>query len=94
MWNEPAKEGDEQAPEYDRVEVPQLSMRDMFDDAFTEIARDGAGTVEVSVRLQKALHSLALIGNAETRDAARYHEYLALELARKALGIEEDLAAV
>tara|TARA_R110001606_G_scaffold361754_7_gene515388 strand:+ start:309090 stop:310352 length:1263 start_codon:yes stop_codon:yes gene_type:complete len=94
LWNEPAKEEDKVAPEYDRVAVPKLSMRDMFDDAFTSIARDGAGMVEVAVRLQKALHSLAAIGNAETRDAAIYHGDLALERARKSLDIEEDLAAV
>lgn len=94
LWNEPAKEEDEKDPEYDRVAVPQISMRDMFDDAFTAIARDGAGTVEVTVRLQKALHSLASIGDAETRDAARYHRDLALERARKSLDMEEDLVAV
>jgi uncharacterized membrane protein len=94
LWGDPAMAGDEHAPKYDRVEVPALSVRDMFDDAFTAIARDGAGVVEVSVRLQKALRSLASIGDAEMRDAAEYHRRLALKRARIALDLEEDLAAV
>jgi uncharacterized membrane protein len=32
---------------------------DLFDDSFTAIARDGAGIVEVSIRLQKAFCALA-----------------------------------
>ncbi len=81
-------------PKYDRVEVPEVSVRDMFDDAFTAIARDGAGVVEVSVWLQKALHSLASIGDAEMREAAEYHGQLALKRAQIALDMVEDLTAV
>ncbi len=94
LWNEPAKGINENTPEYDRVEVPQISIRDMFDDAFTAIARDGAGSVEVAVRLQKALGTLALIGHPEMRDAAIYHGQLALKRACKALDTDEDLAVV
>ncbi|HEC60447.1 hypothetical protein LCGC14_0581350 [marine sediment metagenome] len=93
LWNEPEKE-ESKEPEYDRVAVPEIEMQDMFDDAFTAIARDGAGTVEVCIRLQKALHSLALLGDDAMRDAAKYHGNLALERAQKALVIEHDLKAV
>lgn len=93
LWSEPAAldEGD---PHYDRVGVPTLSVRDMFDDAFTAIARDGAGVVEVSVRLHKTLRSLALLGDADMRDAAEYHARLALKRAHGALTLAEDFAAV
>lgn len=94
LWNEAATAGDEQVPKYNRVEVPEISLQDMFDDAFTAIARDGAGMVEVSVRLQKALRSLASFGNAQMRDAAEYHGRLALKRARVALDMTEDLTAV
>lgn len=94
QWNEPATTGGQQAPQYDRVDVPEISLRDMFDDAFTAIARDGAGVVEVSVRLQKALRSLASLGNAQMRDAAEYHGRLALKRARVALDMAEDLTTV
>ncbi|MFT7052796.1 MAG: putative membrane protein [Psychromonas sp.] len=94
LWNEPATPGDENSPKYNRVEVPEISLQDMFDDAFTAIARDGAGTVEVSVRLQKALRSLASLGNAQMRDAAEYHGSLALKRARVGLVMADDLTAV
>ncbi|HLV48682.1 MAG TPA: DUF2254 domain-containing protein [Aliidiomarina sp.] len=94
LWNEPAKEENDKSPEYDRVYVAQLSTHDMFEDAFLAIGRDGAGLVEVSLRLQKALASLAAIGDAEMKDAAIYHGQLAFKRARHALTIDEDIAAV
>lgn len=93
-WSETEPDDAEQAPKYDRVEVPELSVRDMFDDAFTAIARDGAGTVEVAVRLQKALQALASIGHQGLREAAEYHGQLALKRALAALAMSEDLTAV
>jgi uncharacterized membrane protein len=94
LWREPGPSADDHGLKFDRVEVPELSVRDMFDDAFTAIARDGAGSVEVAVRLQKALHSLASIGDAKMRAAAEYHGRLALKRAVIALALAEDLAAV
>jgi uncharacterized membrane protein len=94
LWSEPEADPAEGPPEFDRVEVPELSLRDMLDDAFTAIARDGAGQVEVSVRLQKALGSLASKGDERMREAARYHSELALERASDALDRPEDLMAV
>lgn len=93
LWSEPS-DAENAQPDYDRVQVPSISVRDMFDDAFTAIARDGAGAVEVSVRLQKALHALASTGNSAIRDAALFHSRLALARAERALALPEDLAAV
>ncbi len=75
---------------FDRVMVPELSIRDMFDDAFTAIARDGAGTVEVGIRLQKALRDLASIGDEPMRLAAVHHSTLALARADQALNLPEE----
>ena len=94
LWTETAADADPTAPKYDRIEVPQLAVRDMFDDAFTAIARDGAGTVEVAVRLQKALDALASIGDAPIREAAEYHGQLALKRALVTLSMSEDLTVV
>ncbi len=94
QWNEPILAEDEQKPKYDRVEVPLLSVCDMFDDAFTAIARDGSGVVEVSIRLQKALQTLASIGDTEMRDVAQQFAKIALERARISMDIKDDLAAV
>ncbi|MDA3831979.1 MAG: hypothetical protein PF495_01150 [Spirochaetales bacterium] len=85
---------DPQTPECDRVAVPQLSMHDMFDDAFTAIARDGAGAFEIEVRLQKAFTSLASIGHAAMRDAAISHARLALARAENVMKLPADLEIV
>ena len=94
QWCEPDQEGETQACEHDRVEVPQISVQDMFDDAFTAIARDGAGAVEVAGRLQKSLKSLAFIGDLAMRDAALSHSRMALARAEHALDLPEDLQVV
>lgn len=46
-------------PKYDRISVPKISIHDIFDDAYTSIARDGAGNIEVAIRIQKSLQTLA-----------------------------------
>lgn len=92
LWAEPVK--DSPAPKYDRVEVPELSVRDMFDDAFTAIARDGASMIEVMLRLQKALETLSSIGDPSMRDAALAHSRLALARAENKLDLPEDVALV
>lgn len=79
---------------YDRVEVPELSVADMFDDAFTAIARDGAGVVEVMVRLQKGLESLSSLGDRPMRDASIAHARSALDRAERKLDSPGDLARV
>lgn len=94
MWNERGDAGDVSKVRFDRVAVPELSAADMFDDAFTGIARDGAGTVEVVVRLLKALESLAAAGDADMRDNALRHARLALVRAENALKVPDDLTAV
>ncbi|WP_083285827.1 DUF2254 domain-containing protein [Microbacterium sp. BH-3-3-3] len=59
---------------YERVWVPAPMLTDLVDDAFRPLARDGAADVEVQVRLQKCLASLAASAPARAgvfRDAAR-----------------------
>ncbi|WP_206485726.1 DUF2254 family protein [Thalassotalea sp. G2M2-11] len=94
LFNGPSKTVNENDAKYNRIAVPQILISDMFEDAFTSIARDGAGSVEVCVRLQKALGSLESLDNEEVKKAARYHGDLALKRASKVLDIDEDLAAV
>lgn len=75
---------------YDRVQVPEIELADMFDDAFTPIARDGAGCIEVVVRLLKVLHALASAGDDRMCKLAMRHARLALARAEIALDLEED----
>jgi uncharacterized membrane protein len=94
MWNDCSKAGGVSTVQFDRVAVPELSMANMFDDAFTGIARDGAGNIEVVVRLLKALESLAAAGDSTMRDNALRHARLALVRAENVLEVPDDLTAV
>ena len=94
MWNECGKVGDVSKVQFDRVGVSELSVEDMFDDAFTGIARDGAGNVEVVVRLLKALETIAASGDAVMRDNALRHARLVLVRAEIALKVPDDLKIV
>ncbi|MBU6951241.1 DUF2254 domain-containing protein [Hahella sp. HN01] len=80
--------------EFDRVQAPELSLWDMFDDAFTAIAREGADAPIVHIRLQETLYSLAHFGDGSMRDMAVKHSRLALARAEQTLTLEEDLEAV
>lgn len=94
QWSKPVADSDSDACEYDRIAVPELSSDDMFDDAFTAIARDGAGAIEVAGRLQKGLASLASLENEAMRAAALRHSQMALARAENALQLPEDLQTV
>ena len=58
-------------PRYPRVQVPELAPRSLVEDAFTAIARDGAGSVEVMCRLLKGLQAIAALGDEALAEAAR-----------------------
>lgn len=94
QWSSPTSDAAEPEVRFEHVEVPRLSVEDMLDDAFTSIARDGAGLVEVCIRLQKALAALAVAGDADLRAAALRHARTALARAELALQLPEDLEAV
>jgi len=64
----------DRAVTYEHVFVPAPRLADLVDDAFRPLARDGSGDVEVQVRLQKCLASLAASAPDRSgvfRDAAR-----------------------
>ncbi len=46
-------------PAFPRVYVPALATRDLFDDVFRPIARDGASVIEVQLRLNATMAALA-----------------------------------
>ena len=63
----------------------------MFDDAFGPIARDGAGTIEVVVRLEKAFESLASIGDSKMREASLDQARRVLARAEQTLDFPPDV---
>ena len=93
-WAQACEENDDRSVKYDRVAVMAISLNDMFDDAFNPISRDGASSVEVAIRLQKALHALALLGNEEMKQAAIMHSKLALRYAERSLKLPHELEIV
>jgi uncharacterized membrane protein len=88
IWSDPAETNGE--AKYPRVFVPPLALADLFDDLFTPIARDGANTVEVGVRLQKAFRTLSCLAGDEFAENALRHSKQALERAEVALAIDAD----
>ncbi len=79
---------------FDRIGVPPLLAREVLNDAFTPIARDGAGAVEVGVRLQKSLAVLAQLDDPEVSREAHRISAIARELSDAALGSAEHRAMV
>jgi uncharacterized membrane protein len=84
--------GDDEAsePQHPRVYVPPLLTPDLFDDAFMSLARDGAGLIEVQLRLQKALLALARLGSESFRSAALQQSRMALDRAESVMTLEAD----
>jgi uncharacterized membrane protein len=94
LWQSPPEKDRLRATDYDRVSVPELVIEDLFDDAFTAIARDGAGMVEVSIRLQKAFCALAETDDKAMVAAAKNHSRMALDRSKHALSLQDDIDAV
>lgn len=91
LWNEEIENSNDEDVVYDRIEVPKISIQDFFDDAFRPIARDGAGNVEVMLRLQKALTSIETLTNPELKEAAISYSEKAYLRAEGSLKFKDDL---
>lgn len=90
LWGEHHKLADEE-PEYDRLEVRKLDLSDLFEDAFRAIARDGAGNIEVMIKMQKAFEALHLMDNESIRKEAMEHSKLTYARAEKGMKFAPDL---
>jgi uncharacterized membrane protein len=86
-----AGEDDEIEPLFPEVWVPDLDIAELFDDIFVPIARDGAGVVEVQVRLHKALAALARTGDLRFVENAHRQSEQALERAALAMNFPNDI---
>lgn len=76
------------APEYPCVHVPVIAEDELLDDCIIPIARDGAGLVEVGLRLQRTLRTLADLPGYEV--PARRLARNAAARALRALDDEDD----
>lgn len=77
------------AIEYGNVHVAGVELHVLFDDLFTPLARDGAGVVEVGVRLQEVLAVLAAMDGRFVAPAV-HTSALALLRANETLTLEDD----
>ncbi|PRX48016.1 DUF2254 domain-containing protein [Salegentibacter salegens] len=91
LWNDEIENSTEITVLYDCIEVPQISMEELFDDAFRSISRDGAGYIEVMLRLQKTFNSLETINDAEIKAAAIQYSKYAFNSAELAIKLKHDL---
>ncbi len=89
MWSQ-ARPTSEPEIRYPRVMAEALDADDLFEDAFAPLARDGAGLIEVGLRLQNALAALAAIGGQDVRAAAVATSARSLRHAENALRLEAD----
>ena len=85
-------ERDEEDPEisYPHVHLSPLREEDLIEAAFMPISRDGAGLVEVSIRLQKALSAVAAAGHPGMRPAALRLAAMAQQRSLDTLEFEPD----
>jgi len=91
QWDTQEAEETIETVTYDRVEVPSLSIKDLFTDAFRPIARDGAGNIEVMLRLQEAFCSLESIDHPDIKKEALSQSKDAYERALQTITFENDL---
>lgn len=86
---------------YDRVSLPKINVDDLFDDAYTSIARDGAANIEVAIRIQKSLNTIkACFDNSDIelnkdfKNAAHKLAKQSYERAKLALNYAEDIKRI
>lgn len=75
---------------YPHVYLPPLREDDLIYAAFMPISRDGAGIIEVAIRLQKALATVAAAAHPDLRPAARRLAKIARKRALQHLDFEPD----
>lgn len=79
--------------QYDRVSVPALSIRDLFDDAYTSISRDGAANIEVAIHIQKSLAAIVNCFNkdSEFKSSATSFAKQSFKRSEQALAFSDDI---
>ncbi len=89
-YTSPHDEDETLEPEYGRVQVAPIDHADLFEDCFSGLARDGAGTLEVAIRLQKALQTIAELSPSHIKALAKDQARKALAHAEAALNIPHE----
>ncbi len=79
--------------QYDRVSVPELSIHDLFDDAYTSVSRDGAANIEVAIHIQKSLGAIinCFDKDSEFKASARSFAKQSLHRSEQTLAFSDDI---
>lgn len=93
-WSTPPWQQEPETPAFERVRVPSLRPQDLLDDAYAAIIRDGVGSVELDIWVQKALGLLVHEGGQELGRAAAEQARLALQRAERELTFPPDFERV
>lgn len=76
---------------YQHVRIAEIQLNDMFDDVFLPIGRDGAGMIEIQLRLQKSLLALKQICSECFSEQVDRHSDMAYQRAEYALTLQADI---
>lgn len=93
LWNWAHKCTEEDVPQdiiYPTIFVPELQASELLHCAFSAVSRDGAGQIEVALRLQEALSNLSKSPLDALTDAAKTQSRKAQAYADAALPIDAD----
>ncbi|WP_413207321.1 DUF2254 domain-containing protein [Rhodospirillum sp. A1_3_36] len=93
-WAEEISRQEEAPILYDRLRFAPLSPRDLLEDIFLPLGRDGAGLVEVQRRTLKSLEAIALAGDGRFRAPAAELARMAVKRSERMLDLEEDREAL
>ncbi|MDF3130858.1 DUF2254 domain-containing protein [Kiritimatiellaeota bacterium B1221] len=93
-WQDGCEKRKEGNPGFDRIEVPELSIEVLMEDAFASIARDGAGNIEVCSRLQEVLGSLSTLKDPGFYPAAKIQSEKSFARAKLVMNFDADLEAL
>ncbi|MFO7672704.1 MAG: DUF2254 domain-containing protein [Lutibacter sp.] len=91
LWNESFENDKKNEILYDCLTVPKISMVDFFDDAFRPISRDGAGNIEVMLRLQKVFKSVETINREDIKKLAIQYSKESYKRAELSMKFKPDL---
>ena len=92
LWNSTKNTSQTVSKRFDRIEVQELQFSDFFESAFRPISRDGAGNIEVMLRLQKAYCALATLNHTEIQKEAIRASKASFLRAQQNLSFESDIA--
>lgn len=85
---------EESGVDHPLVQVPRVALKDMLEDGFRPIARDGAAFVEVGLRLQHVFAALGVVAKDRDADEVRAASEHAEGRAATALTNPHDLALI